>query len=104
MTGHTQKAEVHYTKALKYFPSNEGLIYEYALLKKNTTQLQGALKLLTKVDVKKTKNKEIIYLYLNLLKQTKNLKNYNKKIIELENNKNLNSSEKKEILKKLELN
>ena len=38
MTGHIQKAEVHYTKALKYFPSNESLIYEYAVLKKNTDQ------------------------------------------------------------------
>ena len=54
MTGYPQKAEVHYTKALKHFPSNETLIYEYAVLKKNTDKFQGALKLLKKVDVKKT--------------------------------------------------
>ena len=50
MTGYTQKAEVHYTKALKHFPSNESLIYEYAVLKKNTDKFQGALNLLKKVD------------------------------------------------------
>ena len=102
MTGHTQKAEVHYTKALKYFPSNESLIYEYAVLKKNTDQLLGALKLLKKVDIKKTKNRELIYFYFNLLKETKNSQILNKKIVELENNKNIDSSEKKKILKNLD--
>jgi len=104
MTGHIQKAELHYTKALKYFPSNESLIYEYAVLKKNTGQLNGALKLLKKVDVKKTKDNELIYFYLNLLKKTENSKDLNKKISELENNKNIDSSRKKKILKKLKLN
>ena len=61
MTGHTQKAEVHYTKALKYFPFNESLIYEYAVLKKNTDQFQGALKLLKKIGAKiKTYDKTIL--------------------------------------------
>ena len=104
MTGHVQKAEVHYTKALKYFPLNESLIYEYAVLKKNTDQLNGALKLLKKVDVKKTEDKELIYFYLNLLKETANREGLNKKISELENNKNIDSSEKKNIYKKLKLN
>ena len=104
MTGHTQKAEVHYTKALKYFPSNESLIYEYAVLKKNTDKFQGALKLLKKVDVKKTKNKEIIYLYFNLLKETKNFISLNKAMIELESNNNISSSEKKKILERVRLN
>ena len=104
MTGHIQKAEVHYTKALKYFPLNESLIYEYAVLKKNTDQLNGALKLLKKVDVKKTEDKELIYFYLNLLKETANREALNKKISELENNKSIDSSEKKNIFKKLKLN
>ena len=59
MTGHIQKAEVHYTKALKYFPLNESLIYEYAVLKKNTDQLNGALKLLKKLMLKKLKIKNL---------------------------------------------
>ena len=104
MTGHIQKAEVHYTQALKYFPLNESLIYEYAVLKKNTDQLNGALKLLKKVDFKKTEDKELIYFYLNLLKETSNREWLNKKISELENNKNIDSSEKKNIFKKLKLN
>ena len=104
ITGHIQKAEVHYVKALKYFPSNESLIYEYAALKKNTNQFQGALKLLKQVDIKITKDKELIYFYFNLLKETKNFVDFNRLITELESNKNLNSSEKKKILKKLELN
>ena len=92
------------SQALKYFPSNESLIYEYAVLKKNTDKLQGALKLLKKVDVKKTKNKEIIYLYFNLLKETKNFIGLNKAMIELENNNNISSSEKKKILEEVRLN
>ena len=104
MTGYTQKAEVHYTKALKYFPSNESLIYEYAVLKKNTDKIQGALKLLKKVDVKKTKNKELIYLYFNLLKETKNFIDLNKAMIELESNNNISSSEKEKILERVRLN
>ena len=102
MTGHIQKAEVHYTKALKYFPSNESLIYEYAVLKKNTDQLQSALKLLKKVDIKKTKDIELIYFYFNLLKETKSSQILKKKIVELENNRNINFSEKKKILKNLD--
>ena len=104
MTGHTQKAEVHYTKALKYFPLNESLIYEYAVLKKNTDQFQGALKLLKKIDVKNTSDSKIIYFYFDLLKETKNYKDLNKVMIELEDNKNINSSDRKKILEKLELN
>ena len=104
ITGHPQKAEVHYTKALKYFPLNESLIYEYAVLKKNTNQFQGALKLLKKIDVKKTNDKKLIYFYFDLLKETRNYSDFNKVMIELENNKNINSSERKKILKKLELN
>ena len=104
MTGHIQKAEVHYTKALKYFPLNESLIYEYAVLKKNTNQFQGALKLLKKIDVKKTNDKKLIYFYFDLLKETRNYSDFNKAMIELENNKNINSSDKKKILEKLELN
>ena len=104
MTGHIQKAEVHYTKALKYFPLNESLIYEYAVLKKNTDQFSSALRLLKKIDVKKTEDKELIYFYLNLLKETSNTKELNKKISELENNKKIDSSEKKKIFKQLKLN
>ena len=104
MTGYPQKAEVHYTKALKYFPLDESLIYEYAVLKKNTDKFQGALKLLKKVDVKQTKNKELIYLYFNLLKETKNFIDFDKAMIELGNNNNISSSEKKRILEGVRLN
>ena len=104
MTGHIQKAEVHFTKALKYFPLNESLIYEYAVLKRNTDQFHGALKLLRKVDIKKTKNKELIFFYFDILKETENSNVLDKKIVELENNNNIDPSEKKRILKKLKLN
>lgn len=104
MTGHVQKAELHYTKALKYFPRNEGLIYEYAVLKKNTDKFKDALKLLEKIDVKKTKNNEFIFFYFNLLKETKNYSDLNKKIFELENNMNMDSLEKKKIFETFKLN
>ena len=56
------------------------------------------------MDVKKTKNKELIYLYFNLLKETKNFIDLNKAMIELENNNNISSSEKKKILERVRLN
>ena len=72
MTGHNQKAELHYTNALKHFPSNDSILFEYAVLKKNTNQINSALKLLNKADILNTKNINLISLFFDLLVTTKN--------------------------------
>ena len=43
ISGHFQKAELYYKNALKYFPENEIILYELAMLKKNTNKLMSAL-------------------------------------------------------------
>ena len=83
ITGHNQKAELYFTNALKYFPLNEEILLEYAVLKKNTNQLTGAIKLLNKIDLTKTQKKNAVLLYFELLERTKKFKTLNQKLDEL---------------------
>ena len=80
ITGHTQKAELHYTNALKHFPLNDSILFEYAVLKKNTNQIKSALELLNKVDLSTTKNINLISLFFDLLMTTKNSNILSKKM------------------------
>ena len=48
ISGHFQKADLYYNKALKYFPRNEIILYELALLRKNTNQFISAFQYLKK--------------------------------------------------------
>ena len=49
ISGHYQKADMHYKSALKNFPENENLLLEYSILKKNTKQTKSALNYLMKL-------------------------------------------------------
>ena len=49
ISGHFQKAGLYYKNALKYFPENETILYELAMLKKNTNKLMSALSILEKI-------------------------------------------------------
>ena len=49
ISGHYQKADMHYKSALKIFPQNENLLLEYSILKKNTKQTKSALNYLMKL-------------------------------------------------------
>ena len=49
ISGHFQKADLHYNNALKYFPNNEVILYELAMLNKNTNQLMSAISILDKI-------------------------------------------------------
>ena len=40
VTGHIQKAELYYSKARKYFPTNSDLLFETALLKINSKSIK----------------------------------------------------------------
>ena len=49
LSGHYQKADKYYQTALEFFPKNEKILLEIALLKKNTNQTESAEKYLTKL-------------------------------------------------------
>ena len=46
ITGHIQKSELYYSKGLKYFPNNEDLLLESAVLKKSNKQYEKSLDLI----------------------------------------------------------
>ena len=70
ISGHYQKADMHYKNALKFFPKNENILLEYSILKKNTNQTESAIKHLIKLKSlypNNTKAREIIIeIYQNL--------------------------------------
>ena len=49
LSGHYQKADKYYQTALEFFPKDESILLEIALLKKNTNQTESAEKYLNKV-------------------------------------------------------
>lgn len=104
MTGYSQKAELHYTNALKHFPSNDSILFEYAVLKKNTNQINSALKLLNKADILNTKNINLISLFFDLLVTTKNSDILSKKMNYFLKNENFNLKTKQKIESKYKLN
>ena len=73
VTGHIQKAELYYSKARKYFPTNSDLLFETALLKINIGQIDKSLKFLLEaheLNSKSIKIKEqLIKTYLKLGKK-----------------------------------
>ncbi len=73
ISGHYQKADLHYKSALKIFPENENLLLEYAILKKNTNQTKSSLKYLTRLKgiyPENLKAREIIIeIFFNNLKE-----------------------------------
>tara|TARA_B100000886_G_C20385830_1_gene476003 strand:- start:308 stop:922 length:615 start_codon:yes stop_codon:yes gene_type:complete len=73
ITGHIQKAELYYSKAKKYFPNNSDLLFETALLKINTGQIDKSLKFLLEAHELNSKNikikEQLIKTYLKLGKK-----------------------------------
>tara|TARA_B100001027_G_scaffold205420_1_gene168266 strand:- start:205 stop:822 length:618 start_codon:yes stop_codon:yes gene_type:complete len=73
ITGNIQKAELYYSKARKYFPTNSDLLFETALLKINIGQIDKSLKFLLEaheLNSKSIKIKEhLIKTYLKLGKK-----------------------------------
>lgn len=85
IAGYLQKADLYFKKGLKEFPLDKNLLFEYAILKKNTDQFKSSLKLLTKLKTKypnDLKSRELIIDILTYLgnkelarKEFKDLKN-----------------------------
>lgn len=49
IAGYLQKADLYFKEGLKEFPLDKNLLFEYAILKKNTDQFKSSLKLLAKL-------------------------------------------------------
>ena len=103
ISGHFQKADLYYNKALKYFPNNETILYELAMLRKNTNQFLSALTLLDKIYEINPRNLDSIELNFEILKIIKNRKLIEAKIKRLKKEKFLKEIEVNSILKKLNL-
>ena len=94
ISGHFQKADLYYNNALKYFPNNEMILYELAMLRKNTNQFMSAIKILEKIYKINPRNLESIELNLEILKTI------NKKLLDAR----IKKLKKESFLKKEELN
>jgi len=103
LSGHIQKADLYYNKAIKYFPNNVSVLYELAMLRKNTNQFPGASDILEKIYKINPVHLSSIKLHLNILKSLKNKENLSEKIKKLKNNKNLDKIWLKEVLMELNL-
>ena len=103
LSGHIQKADLYYNKAIKYFPNNVNVLYELAMLKKNTNQLLSASDVLEKIYKIDSLHLSSIKLHLNILKSLKNKKNLSDKIKKLRNNNNLDKNWLKNVFTELNL-
>jgi len=103
LSGHIQKADLYYNKAIKYFPNNISVLYELAMLKKNTNQLQSASDVLEKIYKIDSLHLSSIKLHLNILKSIKNKKTLSDKIKKLKNNNNLDKNWLKNVFTELNL-
>ncbi|MFL2679781.1 MAG: tetratricopeptide repeat protein [Alphaproteobacteria bacterium] len=103
ITGHYQKADLHFKNSLKYFPENEDLLLQYSILKRDTNQFSSAINLLEKVNEINPYNRESIKLYLSLLIQTLDEEKIIKKVRELQKDKQIDSLWLKKLLKDLKL-
>lgn len=103
LSGHIQKADLYYNKAIKYFPNNVSVLYELAMLRKNTNQLLSASDVLEKIYQIDSLHLVSIKLHLNILKSLKNKKNLSNKIKKLKNNNNLDKNWLKNVFTELNL-
>ena len=103
ISGHFQKADLYYNTALKFFPNNEVILYELAMLRKNTNQLMSALSILEKIYQINPRNLDSIKLNLEILKKINNKKLLNAKINKLKKENLLKNEEINFILEKMNL-
>ena len=102
MTGHAQKADFHYKNGLKYFPNDEDLLYEYAMLKKNTNQFSSAIKYLEKIKKINPQNIDSRKALVEILIQTKQSKRANNEFLEIKELEDISSIWLKKTLEDLD--
>ena len=103
LSGHIQKADLYYNKAIKYFPNNVSVLYELAMLRKNTNQLLSASDVLEKIYKINSMHLSSIKLHLNILKSLKNKEKLSEKIRKLKNNIDLDKTWLEKVLMELNL-
>ena len=103
LSGHIQKADLYYNKAIKHFPDNVGVLFELAMLRKNTNQLLSASNILEKIYKIYPVHLPSIKLHLNILKSLKNKENLFEKITKLKKNVNIDKIWLKKVLAELNL-
>ena len=103
LSGHIQKADLYYNKAVKHFPDNVGVLFELAMLRKNTNQLLSASNILEKIYKIYPVHLPSIKLHLNILKSLKNKENLFEKITKLKKNVNIDKIWLKKVLAELNL-
>ena len=103
LSGYIQKADLYYNKAIKHFPDNVGVLYELAMLRKNTNQLLSASNILEKIYKIYPVHLPSIKLHLNILKSLKNKENLFEKITKLKKNANIDKIWLKKVLAELNL-
>ncbi len=92
VTGHIQKSELYYFKALKYFPENQDLLLETAILKKSNFDFENAIQYVNKLLSLYPENIPAKMLYIELMLHTGELKKANRSLNELSNETDLDSS------------
>ena len=92
ITGHIQKSELYYFKALKYFPENQDLLLETAILKKSNFDFENAIQYVNKLLSLYPENIPAKMLYIELMLHTGELKKANRSLNELSNETDLDSS------------
>ncbi len=92
ITGHIQKSELYYFKALKYFPENQDLLLETAILKKSNFDFKNAIIYVNKLLNLYPENIPAKMLYIELMLHTGQLKKANRSLNELSSETELDSS------------
>ena len=67
VSGYLQKADLYFKKGLDIFPTDENLLFDYALLKKNVNNFKSALEILYKLKVIYPNNIKARELILDIL-------------------------------------
>ena len=101
ITGHIQKADLYYKKALKYFPKSEQILLEYSELKKNNNQLESAIDLLKKIKQINPKNLSSRKKLIGVLLEFNQISQARIEINELSKEKEIDKIWLKKIIKKL---
>jgi len=103
ISGYLQKADLYFKKGLKEFPLDKNLLFEYAILKKNTDQFKSSLKLLTKLKLRYPNDLKSRELIIDIFSYLGNKELARKEFKDLKNIKNIEQDFLKKLNDKYEL-
>lgn len=103
IAGYLQKADLYFKKGLKEFPLDRNLLFEYAILKKNTDQFKSSLKLLDKLKTSYPNDLESRELTIDIFTYLGSKELAKKEFQDLKNMKNVDQNFLKKINGKYKL-